>query len=61
MLRKTLFARLSRPAAVLLIALAPGLVQAQSVTSLDQLLEQTRTARGREAQQNQARINEFHP
>jgi biopolymer transport protein ExbB len=59
MLRKTFFGGLLRPVAVLLIAVAPGMVQAQGATTLDQLLEQTRTARAREAQQNQARINEF--
>ncbi|MES0872771.1 MotA/TolQ/ExbB proton channel family protein [Sinimarinibacterium thermocellulolyticum] len=58
MSRTPMFARLTRPAAVLLLAALPGLAQAQA-TTLDQLLEQTRTTRAREAQQNQARINAF--
>jgi biopolymer transport protein ExbB len=43
--------------AALLLALMPA--TAMSVASLDELLEQTRTARAREAQQNQARIEQF--
>lgn len=58
MSRNNLFSLL-RPIAVLLIAAASGAAQAQGATTLDQLLEQTRTSRAREAQQNQARINEF--
>lgn len=56
MLRKTLTGML-RPAAVALAALLP--LTAMAAVSLDELLEQTRTARAREAQQNQARINQF--
>jgi biopolymer transport protein ExbB len=43
--------------AALLLALAP--LAAEPADSLDELLEQTRTARAREAQQNQARIEQF--
>lgn len=56
MLRKTLKG-LVRPAAVVLAVLLPA--AAMSAGSLDELLEQTRTARAREAQQNQARIAQF--
>lgn len=56
MLRKTLKS-LMRPAAVVLAVLLPA--AAMSAGSLDELLEQTRTARAREAQQNQARIAQF--
>lgn len=48
---------LLRPAAVALAALLPA--SALAASSLDELLEQTRTARAREAQQNQARLKEF--
>jgi biopolymer transport protein ExbB len=51
------YSRLLRTCAVLLLALSPA--TAMPVASLDELLEQTRTARAREAQQNQARINQF--
>jgi len=48
---------LLRPAAVALAVLLPA--SALAASSLDELLDQTRTARAREAQQNQARLKEF--
>lgn len=56
MLRKTMKGLVR--SAVVLVALALPAV-AMSAGSLDELLEQTRTARAREAQQNQARIAQF--
>jgi biopolymer transport protein ExbB len=49
---------LRRACAALLLVLTPGMAMA-AADSLDELLEQTRTARAREAQQNQARIEQF--
>ncbi|MEQ1439419.1 MotA/TolQ/ExbB proton channel family protein [Fontimonas sp. SYSU GA230001] len=57
MLRHTLKGLLG-PVILAAAAAAPLAAFAQA-SSLDQLLEQTRTARAREAEQNQARINKF--
>ncbi|MFP5307108.1 MAG: MotA/TolQ/ExbB proton channel family protein [Gammaproteobacteria bacterium] len=56
MLRNNLTALLG-PAAIALAALLPA--SAFAASSLEELLDQTRTARAREAQQNQARLKEF--
>ncbi len=57
MLRNLKLSSLLRMFAVVLVAGTPA--TAMSASSLDELLEQTRTARAREAQQNQARIGQF--
>lgn len=56
MLRKNAYG-LIRVACVALVVAAPG--GASAATSLDALLEQTRTARAVEAKQNEARLQEF--
>ncbi|SFF58359.1 outer membrane transport energization protein ExbB [Fontimonas thermophila] len=48
---------LVRPIVIALAVMVPA--AAMAAASLDELLEQTRTARAREAQQNQARIQQF--
>ncbi|TJY56785.1 MotA/TolQ/ExbB proton channel family protein [Sinimarinibacterium sp. CAU 1509] len=56
MSRKT-FSKLMRGAGIALLVGLP--LTAIAAGSLDELLEQTRTARAREAQQNQVRVNKF--